>query len=145
MQQSLPRQSFPPAPQMPQIRTCLVTSIEEARAAMIDPLATNVFLDTSSGKIYLKSISNDGKPQFLVYAIEEKAIQKDPINEINSRLSNIENFLGGLNESISGNAGVQQSEQVYKPTAAESYESNDEAESTSVSKGYGNDKWQKRK
>ena len=49
-------QQFPPMPQQPQIKTYFVTGIEEARAAMIDPLATNIFLDTSSGKIYMKNL-----------------------------------------------------------------------------------------
>ena len=134
--------NFPPVPQQPQIKTFFVTSIEEAKAAMIDPLATNIFLDTSTGKIYMKNIGNDGKPQFLSYSIDEHIIPKDPIDEINIRLTNIEKFLGGHNDkSISSNASVQQSLAVSKPTVTNSYESNDETESTGFPENARNDEW----
>ena len=135
--------SFPPAVQQPQIRTYFVTSVEEARAAMIDPLATNIFLDTSSGKIYMKNMGNDGKPQFISYTIEEQVIPKDPIAEINSRLTNIEKYLGGHNDkSISSNAGVQQSIAVSRPAVTKPYEPDETAESAGFPEDAGNDQWQ---
>lgn len=134
---------FPPTPQQPQIKTYFVTSIEEARAAMIDPLATNIFLDTSSGKIYMKNLGNDGRPQFICYSIEEQAVPKDPIEQINTRLTNIEKYLGGkYDKSISSNASIQQPLSFPKPTVAEQNESNDERESTGLPESYGNDLWQ---
>lgn len=127
-------QNFPPQ-QTPQIKTYFVTGIEEARAAMIDPLATNVFFDTSCGKIYLKNMGNDGRPQFVTYTVEEQQVPKDPIAEINSRLTNIEKTLGGIrnDKSISGNAGVFKSEPVSQPAVTGPYESDGSAESTSLS------------
>jgi len=94
-QQLLP---FPPQqPQIPQVNTRFVTNIEEARAAMIDGVSTNLFLDSGNGKIYLKKMNNNGLSDFLVYTIEQsKEEKKDPIEEINFRLSNIENTLGGI-------------------------------------------------
>lgn len=134
--------NFPPAVQQPQIRTYFVTSVEEARAAMIDPLATNIFLDTSSGKIYMKNMGNDGKPQFICYTIEEHVVPKDPIAEINSRLTNIEKYLGGHNDkSISSNAGVPQSFAVSKPAVTNSYEPNDETESAGFPENARDDQW----
>lgn len=137
---------FPPISQQPQIKTYFVTGIEEARAAMIDPLATNIFLDTSSGKIYMKNLGNDGKPQFISYTIEEKSVPKDPIEQINSRLTNIENYLGGIKneKSISSNAGVQQSFSFPQSTASGTYESDDETEPSGLSENAGNDLWQNR-
>lgn len=143
--QPMYQQQFPPMPQQPQIKTYFVTGIEEARAAMIDPLATNIFLDTSSGKIYMKNLGNDGKPQFICYSIEEQVIPKDPIEQINTRLTNIEKYLGGkYDKSISSNAGVQQSFSFPQPTASGTYESNDETESTGLPENAGNDLWQNR-
>ena len=137
--------NFPPNPQqqMPQIHSHWVTSIEEAKAAMIDPLATNVFFDTSSGKIYMKNLGDNGKPMFMVYSIEEQAAPKDPIVEINSRLTNIEKFLGGMNndKSISSNAGFQQSSAISKSTVAGSYGANEKTESTGFPENDGNDQW----
>lgn len=143
--------SFPPqhTPQPPAIHASWVTSIDEAKASRSDDfLSTNIFLDTSTGKIYMKRMGNDGKPQFLTYAIDEPEPQNnaDPLSEINLRLSNIENVLGGLRneKSISGNAGTQQSAAVPQSAVAESYEPNGPAESAGFPKNAGNDKWKKR-
>lgn len=135
--------NFPPQVQQPQIRTFFVTSIEEAKAAMIDPLATNIFLDTSSGKIYMKNMGNDGKPQFISYSIEEQVIPKDPIAEINSRLTNIEKTLGGIqyDKSISSNAGIQQSVAVSRSAVTKTYEPDETAEPTGFPEDARNDQW----
>jgi len=137
---------FPPQqPQVPQIHCNWVSGVEEAKAAQMDFVATNIYLDTSTGKIYLKRMSDNGKPQFLTYVIENDVPDtKDPLSEINARLSNIENFLGGLrNESISGNANVQQSTTAFNSAVAEPHEFHDEAKSTGVSKDAGNG-WRKK-
>lgn len=132
--------NFPP-PQQPQIRANWVSSVEEAKASQIDFISTNLFLDTASGKIYLKRIGDNGKPQFITYVIEDELAEKDPLTEINSRLSNIENFLGGLNvQSVSSN---QQSEPVYQSAVAKQNEFYDETKSASVQKDARNDKWKK--
>ena len=139
MQMPMYQQNFPP--QQPQIKTYFVTGIEEAKAAMIDPLATNIFLDTSSGRIYMKNLGNDGKPQFLCYSIEEQVVPKDPIAEINSRLTNIEKTLGGIqhDKSISGNAGIKQSTAVSRSAITGPYAADDETESAGLSENAGDD------
>ena len=125
--------------QQPQIKTYFVTNIEEARASIIDPLATNLFIDTSTGNIYLKKLGNDGRPQFLVYTIQEEAV-KDPMEEIKTRLTNIENQLGGKNESISNDV---KSATVSRTAVTEPYAANDEVKSTGIPKDAGNDEWEK--
>lgn len=138
------QQTFNFPPQQPQIKANWVSSIEEARASQIDFVSTNIFLDTASGKIYLKRIGDNGKPQFITYIIEEDVQEKDPLAEINSRLLNIENFLGGLrNESIPSNTGVQQSEPVPYSTVTKPNEPNDETKSAGFSKDAGNG-WRKK-
>ena len=128
----------------PQINASWVTSIEEARAAQMNFASTNIYLDTSCGKIYLKRIGDNGKPQFLSYVVEEEIIPKDPLTEINTRLSKIEQYLGGQNaKSISSNANVQQSERISNQSASISYERDEETESTSISESYGTDQWEK--
>lgn len=133
--------SFPPQ-NIPQLKTFLVTSINEAKSAMIDPLSTNLFVDTSNGKIYLKKISNNGQQQFLVYTTDEE-IPADPMSEINARLNKIEDFIERLNndKSVSVNdksaAGPQQS-------IAGPVQSNEAAESAGFPEAPRNDIWQKR-
>ena len=138
---------LPFPPQQPQVHANWVTSIEEAKAAQMDFVATNIYLDTSCGKIYLKRISDNGKPQFISYVIENDIQEpKDPLSEINTRLTNIENYLGGMkNESISGDADVRQSAKSYKPAVAEPYEPDEDAEPSSFSKNARNDDWEKRR
>lgn len=138
--------NFPPNPQppVPQIKASWVSNVEEAKASQIDFVSTNLFCDTASGKIYLKRIGNDGKPQFITYIIEEDVKPTDPLAEINSRLTNIESVLGGLrNESVSGYAGVKQSAAVPYQSASKQNEPNDEAKSTSVPENAGNG-WRKK-
>lgn len=139
-QQLLP---FPPQqPQIPQVNTRFVTNIEEARAAMIDGISTNLFLDSGNGKIYLKKMNNNGLSDFLIYSLEQtKEENHDPIKEINSRLMNIENTLGGIVNAKSV-SNVQSNE--YVTTAVtEQNEPNAEAESTGFPKNARNDKWKK--
>ena len=131
--------NFPPQ-NIPQINGRFVTNREESRAALIDGYSYNVFLDTSNGKIYLKKLNNNGMSDFITYCVED-AKPADPISEINSRLSKIENYLGGQNESISSNAGVHQSTGIFNQSAQRQNERNDEAEPPSLSESYGNDQW----
>ena len=126
--------------QQPQIKTYFVTNIEEARASIIDPLATNLFIDTSTGNIYLKKLGNDGRPQFLVYTIQEEVV-KDPMEEIKIRLTNIENRLGGNNDKSVSNDG--KSDTGNKSTVAKQNVANDEVKSAGISEDAGNDEWEK--
>ena len=138
LRQSQPYQ-YPSRP-IPQVNCRFVTNREEARVAMIDGFSYNVFLDTSNGKIYLKKLNNNGLSEFLTYSIdEEKTV--DPMTEINTRLSRIENIIGGKYESIPGNASSQQSQSVYHSAITEKNERNDETEPPSLSKSYGDDEW----
>ena len=130
-------------PQMPQINSRFVTNIEEAKASMIDGFSTNIFLDTSTGKIYVKKLNNNGLSDFLVYAIEEQK-NTDPIAEINSRLSKIEKYIeGGMNDkSVPDDV---KPEPVHQPAVTEQNERYDATESTGFPTNERNDKWQKRK
>ena len=139
------QQTFNFPPQQPQIKANWVSSVEEAKASQIDFVSTNLFCDTASGKIYLKKIGDNGKPLFLTYVIEEE-VNTDPLSEINSRLMNIEKYLGGRrNESVSNDVGYAKSEPVSYSTVAKPNEPNDEKQSAGFPKDAGNDKWQKRR
>lgn len=136
-------QQWLPFPPQPTLNSRFVTSIEEAKASMIDAISTNLFVDTSTGKIYVKKLNNNGQADFFVYAIEEQKKPKDPLEEINERLTKIENYIGGKNESVSDDVGSKQSEPVSKPAVAEQNERYDETESTGVSEDAGNGWWKK--
>ncbi len=139
------QQQFNFPPQQPQIKSSFVSSVEEAKASQIDFVSTNLFCDTANGKIYLKKIGDNGKPLFLTYVIEEE-VNTDPLSEINSRLMNIEKYLGGRrNESVSNDVGFTKSEPVPYSTTAKQNEPNDEKQSAGFPKDAGNDKWQKRR
>lgn len=105
-----PQAQFNPYPQnnQPQFFVRQVGSIDEAKGFPVDPNAMYFFLDTGNGKIYMKQLNmNNGKSDFYTYTVQEQATpekQPDPINEINKRLSNIENIIGGIyGKSISSN------------------------------------------
>ncbi|SEP79658.1 hypothetical protein SAMN04487977_101453 [Treponema bryantii] len=138
------QQWLPFPPPQPQLNSRFVTNIEEAKASMIDAVSTNLFVDTSTGKIYLKKLNNNGQADFFVYAIEEQKPPKDPLEEINTRLTKIENFIGGLNDkSVSNDVGYAKSEPVPYSTVAKPNEPNDEAKSTGFPKDAGNG-WRKK-
>lgn len=130
---------FPPQ-SIPQINGRFVTNKEEARAALIDGFSYNIFLDTSNGKIYLKKLNNNGVADFIIYSIEDTK-PADPISEMNQRLTKIENYLGGQNESISDNTGFHKSAAIFNQSTQRPNERNDEAEPPSLSESYGNDQW----
>jgi hypothetical protein len=133
------QQSFNFPPYEPQINASWVSNVEEARAAQMNFVSTNVYLDTSNGKIYIKRMGDNGKPQFLSYILEEEIV-RDPLTEINSRLTKIEKYLGGQDaKSIPGNANAKQSKSISYSATTEQDESDETTESTGLSKGYGND------
>lgn len=149
--QMSPQYQFPPQQnyqQKPSVHCSFVSSIEEARAARSDDfLSTNIFLDSGTGKIYLKKIDNNGKPLFLTYIIEERTDEQkaDPLGEINSRLMNIENCLGEMkhDKSVPSITRIEQPEPVPQPTVAEPHEPNGTAEPAGVPKVAGNG-WRKK-
>ena len=138
------QQWLPFPPQQPQINSRFVTNIEEAKASMIDALSTNIFVDTNTGKIYVKKMNNNGQSDFYVYAIEEQKPPRDPLEEINERLTKIENYIGGLNDkSVSNDVSIKQPEPVSYSTVAKQNERYDETKSTSVPENAGNG-WRKK-
>ena len=83
-----------------------VTNIDEAKASIIDPTSTYLFIDSNAGKIYMKRMNNNGLSDFFTFKVEEPIQEKatNPLDEINLRLTNIENKLGGIyDKSISDN------------------------------------------
>lgn len=137
--------NFPPQFQTPQVNSRFVTSIDEAKAAMIDPLSYNLFLDSGNGKIYLKKLANNGQSEFLAYSVEEIKEEKkqNPIEEINERLSNIEKFLGGLKNDKSVSNDTKSNADVAT-TIQQSDVGVAEEQSSGFPKNAGNDKWKKR-
>lgn len=112
-----------------QFITKQVTNIEEAKAYIVDPFNSYLFVDINSGKIYMKKMNNNGMSDFYVFSIEEN-VKQDPFAEINRRLDNIENKLGGINvQSISNDA---ESKSITIGT-------DEKSEPKTFSKGSGND------
>ena len=118
-----PQAQFNPYPQnnQPQFFVRQVGSIEEAKGFPVDPSTMYFFLDTGNGKIYMKQLNtNNGKSDFYTYTVQESTApekQSDPIIEINQRLSNIENIIGGIyGKSISGDENNAESNE-FSPTA----------------------------
>lgn len=139
-----PQLNFPQR-QMPQVNVRFVTSVDEAKAAMIDGFSTNLFLDSGNGKIYLKKMNNNGLADFLVYEMSEAKVpeEKDPMKEINERLTNIERYLGGLkNEPVPSDAGSSQSVAVAQPAVAVQNEPNGFTEPRRISKNERDDVWE---
>ena len=99
-------------PQTTQFITRQVSNIEEAKACLIDPLSTFLFIDSSCGKIYMKRMNNNGLSDFYVFSVEEnkQEMKQDPLEAINKRLENIENKLGGINVQSVSNDGSKPNE-----------------------------------
>lgn len=112
-----------------QFITKQVTNIEEAKAYIVDPFNSYLFVDINGGKIYMKKMNNNGMSDFYVFSIEEN-VKQDPFAEINRRLDNIENKLGGINvQSISNDA----------ESKSVSIGTDEKSESETISKSSGND------
>ena len=114
---------FNPYPQnnQPQFFVRQIGSVDEARSFPVDPSAMYFFLDTGTGKIYMKRLNTDnGKSEFFTYSLQEEVEEKkiDPMEQINLRLTNIENIIGGIanDKSVSGNAGSSESDGVHAET-----------------------------
>lgn len=105
--------------------TRAVTSVDEAKAAMIDPVSINLFTDFAHGNIYVKKINNNGLAEFYTFRVEEQN-QVDPLAGVYERLERIENYIRGDNN-------VPNAEPI-----ANDGKSNGAAKSPSVSKSTGN-------
>ena len=113
-----------------QFITKQVTNIDEAKAYIVDPFNSYLFVDINSGKIYMKKMNNNGMSDFYIFSVEEN-VKQDPFAEINRRLDNIENKLGGINvQSISNDA----------ESKSVSIGTDEKSESKTVPKSSGNDK-----
>ena len=91
---------FNPGYSQPRYTINHVTSIDEAKSQMVDPLVTSLYMDTNAGKIYLKRLNNQGQADFLTFALEEQkepTQEENPLNQINQRLKAIEEKLGEKN------------------------------------------------
>ena len=113
---SVNQPQFNPYPQnnQPQFFVRQIGSIDEARSFPVDPNTMYFFLDTGTGKIYMKRLNTDnGKSEFFTYSLQESVEEKkiDPIEQINVRLTNIENIIGGIvnDKSVSSNARNEKS------------------------------------
>ena len=89
----------------PTIKGRAVTSIDEARAAMVDLDGTsNFFPSPAEGKIYEKLIGMDGLPIFRVYVLQPEApVQRQAYADNNlvaalqRRIERLEQQVGGMN------------------------------------------------
>lgn len=83
----------------------VVTSIDEARAAMVDLDGTsNFFPAPAEGKIYEKLIGMDGLPIFRVYALQPDIQAQQPayadnnlVAALQRRIERLEQQVGGMN------------------------------------------------
>lgn len=80
--------------QQPNIICRIVTSIDEARAAMIDGLNTYIFADFANGKMYVKRIENNGAASLRTFALEavpEKTLNyTEQISALERRIADLE-------------------------------------------------------
>lgn len=75
-----------------------VTSIEEAKAAMIDvDGSVTVFPDIANGKIYTKAVDLNGLAVMQVY---ELAVNQEPHFSTEQRMDNLEAIVNGLREDL---------------------------------------------
>lgn len=119
-----------------------VSSIEEAKNAIISPLCSYFFLDVNTSNIYFKKMTNNGTSQFIIYSPQEQKTQQtsDPIVEINERLKVIEykiSNIGGYDAKSVSNVPKPESNNGTEFTTADEF--NDSTESDALSKSPRND------
>lgn len=92
------------------VKCCAVTSIDEAKAAMIDlDGSMTIFTDLGHNKIYTKQINLDGTATLSSYALEEPVVQTQDTEVIEDRFKKIETailVLKGEIENVKSNANV---------------------------------------
>ncbi len=91
---------YNPYSNQPQFITKQVSNIDEAKAFIIDGINTYLFVDYQSGHIYMKRMANNGQSEFFSFSVDQptKEVTVNPLDEINTRLANIEKKLGGTND-----------------------------------------------
>lgn len=140
-------QRFNPYPQnnQPQFFVRQIGSIDEAKSYPVDPNKMYFFLDVGNGKIYMKRLNTDnGKSELYTYIVEENIEQKketDPIQQINLRLANIENIIGGMINDKSVSNDTKSDGNAPKSNVGE----NEKSESAEISRSNANDSREKRK
>lgn len=122
-----------------------VTNMDEARAAMVNPLGMTMFLNFPANEIYVKRIGNDGRGEMYTFAlvqpVQENAQgnqQSNQLEIINQRLANMEAILGGLT-NVQRNAEPTISAAATNATVAAS-EQTSVAESTTSARTSGKGK-----
>lgn len=107
-------------PQPERFEVVVVSTIEEAKNAIVSPLYKYLFVNFSTGEIYYKCMNNSGLSDFVVYTPSEQSGRTDPLVEINQRLGKIEDALKGVkNEPVPNYAESA-------GTGAESFQSENE-------------------
>lgn len=121
--QPMPQISQPMPQQQPQnsLTARAVTSIDEAKAAMIDPFGIFLFTDFANNQIYVKRINNNGLAEFYIFKAQNET-QVDPQAEIKERLERIENILIGGIANVSTDVTTNAT---AEPTSVQSSNAND--------------------
>lgn len=121
-----------------------VNGFEETKRIVPNPSEIYIFIDGTSGKIYLKQMnSENGRSEYISYSMDKVERAKDPIEQINERLIRIEEKIGGRYEPISANADGTESGGCDKGNAQEPVGADEGAESAGIQPGTADDKRKK--
>lgn len=121
-----------------------VNGFEETKRIVPNPSEIYIFIDGTSGKIYLKQMnSENGRSEYISYSMDKVEQAKDPIEQINERLIRIEEKIGGRYEPVSANADGTESVGRDKRNAQEPVGADEGAESAGVQPGTTDDKRKK--
>lgn len=121
-----------------------VSGFEETKRIVPNPSEIYIFIDGTSGKIYLKQMnSENGRSEYISYSMDKVERAKDPIEQINERLIRIEEKIGGRYEPVSANADGTESVGRDKRNAQEPVGADEGAESAGIQPGTADDKRKK--
>lgn len=121
-----------------------VNGFEETKRIVPNPSEIYIFIDGTSGKIYLKQMnSENGRSEYISYSMDKVERTKDPIEQINERLIRIEEKIGGRYEPVSANADCAESGGRDKRNAQEPVGADEGAESACIQPGTADDKRKK--
>lgn len=121
-----------------------VNGFEETKRIVPNPSEIYIFIDGTSGKIYLKQMnSENGRSEYISYSMDKVERAKDPIEQINERLIRIEEKIGGRYEPVSANADGTESVGRDKRNAQEPVGADEGAESAGIQPGTADDKRKK--
>ncbi len=142
-------QQYPPVHQNPlqtQYFAKEVNGFDETKRIIPNPSEIYIFIDSANGKIYLKQTnSENGRSEYLTYNLDARANEtpRDPMEQINERLTRIEEKIGGRYESVSANADGAESGGRDKRNAQEPVGADEGAESAGIQPGTADDKRKK--